>query len=168
MIVYQIIGNECVRIYIYTYTYIYIYITHSRVPHSPKAAWAANGSGPVGLIVPPLGLIILHLATGLSVVDVCVCPLRSCCRPRTWCTGCVLYAHSDSLRVVCAICMPSGFGCVPSGATLCALRLVSLGGGGRYGDSPTPLLVSEYPVFRTFLHDVVYLVLGHDSRWVLR
>ena len=129
---------------------VVMYITHSRVPHSPKAAWAANGSGLVGLIVPPLGLIILHLATGLSVVDVCVCPLRSCCRARTWCTGCVLCAHSDSLRVVCDICMPSGFGCVPSGGALCALGLVS-----------------EYPVFRTFLYDVVYLVLGHDTRWVL-
>ena len=35
--------------------HINIYLTHSRVPHSPKAAWAANGSGPVGLIAPRWG-----------------------------------------------------------------------------------------------------------------
>ena len=56
-----------------------------------------------------------------------------------------------------AVC-PQALRCVPSGWFLW---------GGGYGDSPTPLLVSEYPVFRTFLYDVVYLVLGHDTRWVL-
>ena len=105
------------------YIHIYISLTHSRVPHSPKAAWAANGSGQVGLIVPPLGLIILHLATGLSVVDVCVCAhsevvvelvlgvLGVCCV--------LIESHfGRSVIFVCpqalAVC-PQAVCCVPSG-----------------------------------------------------